>query len=183
MKSRLYRGCGGTVQTRLAMCPIVLKLVYSWALPRFKRKIVLFSGLTWILSLQLSQWCNVADRVPGNPEESLLSYPQRPCTSLHLLRSVSWPFSLVGNSLVTTHWTVVLTSILVMTPHLITSIDAIQETVTFSFVLVQYILKKLLYSVLSDPVWALLGPTWCKLRNTPMLSPLLPMHWKWYSSP
>lgn len=72
-------------------------------------------------------------RVPANPEESQ-------CTSLHLVRAASQTCSLMGNSLVTMPLTAVLTlahSGGASSLHLITSNDVIEETVTFSLLLVQ----------------------------------------------
>jgi len=59
--------------------------------------------------------------------------------------------------------------------------QSIQETVTVNLGSVGP--DKLAYGVLSVSVWALVGPTCCKLRNIPMLPPLFPVHWSWCSAP
>jgi hypothetical protein len=46
-KSRLCGGCGRAVQPNFATCSMVFKLVWGLALPRCRRKVVSFSGLTW----------------------------------------------------------------------------------------------------------------------------------------
>ena len=61
------------------------------------------------LNFELRQHCSVAVRVPGNAEGSPLPYTKRECTSLYLLRAVSWTFPLMGNSPVATPWTALLT--------------------------------------------------------------------------
>ena len=42
----VYSGCGGTVRTRLAVCSMIFKLVQGLESLCWKRKAVLFSGLT-----------------------------------------------------------------------------------------------------------------------------------------
>lgn len=61
------------------------------------------------------------------------------------LRAVSWTFSSLRNSHVTTLWTAVFfyLGLVVMTPHLITSNHVIQESATFSLLMVRYIQKNL----------------------------------------
>ena len=67
---------------------------------------------------------------------------------------------------ITSPWTAVLTPALVVTPHLNTSNAAIQEMVTFSLVC-SVDPEKLVYSVISVPVWAFVGPNWCKFCDSP----------------
>ena len=38
------------------------------------------------------------------------------------------------------------------------------------------------YSVLSFPVWAFMGSTWCKHYDIQTLPPLCPTNWSWYSA-
>jgi len=49
-------GCSRTVQPRMAVCSMVMKLLWSLVLSYCKRKIIFFSGP------QLSQYCSVAAR-------------------------------------------------------------------------------------------------------------------------
>jgi len=44
--SRLYFGCGRTVQPRLSVCSMVVTLVWGLVLLCCKRRVVFFSGLT-----------------------------------------------------------------------------------------------------------------------------------------
>ena len=37
--------------------------------------------------------------------------------------------------------------------------------------------------IFSIPVWAFMGPIWCKLGDIPVLPPSFPVHWGWYSAP
>ena len=127
----------------------------------------LSSSLIWLQKLKPSaqsslQWSSQSwwfVWVPGNPEGLLLCYRKRQCTSLPLLRAASWTFSLMGSSHVTTPWTVILTPACSGNTtschwkwcdpgnrHLQPCIGLIVP-------------NKLVYSVLSAPVWTLMGHT------------------------
>lgn len=59
VKSRIYGGCCRTVQTRLAMRYMVLKLVWGLVLSCCKRKAVYFSGPT----LEVQAFSSVSDTI------------------------------------------------------------------------------------------------------------------------
>jgi len=86
-------------------------------------------------SLQLSQCRDVAvivDGLSGFKERITLSYPKRQCWQQCLELFLRW-----GIHLSPLHGLPFWLRLIVVTPHLVTSDDAIQETVTFSLVHVQ----------------------------------------------
>lgn len=100
-KPGLYSGCGRTVQTRLAACFMVFKLVPG--ITALQEKDCLLWPDSGNSSRQLSQYCDVVVRVDVLSrfqaiQKDPLSYPKRQGTALYLLRAVSWTFSLMENS-------------------------------------------------------------------------------------
>lgn len=92
----------------------------------------------WSFSLVsvMKQWselmvCSV------NPQGSPLSYPKRQRTSLYSPRDVSWTISLRGISHVPLHGLLFWLQLMAVTPHLATGNNVIQETVSFSLILIQ----------------------------------------------
>ena len=103
------------------------------------------------LSLQLSQSCNISCQ-----KWRILPFLSQKCTSLYLLRAASWTFSLMGNSHIPTLGLLFWLQLVEVTPRLVTNNDVIQETVTFSLVVVQMILKNLhivIFLFLCEHLW------------------------------
>ena len=63
-KSGLYYECGRTVHSRLAVCSMVFKLIWSLVLSCCKKDCLIWPE-SGSLSLQLGQHCDVAVRVDG----------------------------------------------------------------------------------------------------------------------
>ena len=105
-KSRLYCGCGRTIQPRLAICSTIFKLVWDLVLPRCNRKVVVFSVLTEVQAFSVVSV--VAVRADGwsRFQEIQLSYPKRQCTLP--TEGCILNFFFDGNSYVTTPRTSIL---------------------------------------------------------------------------
>jgi len=100
-------------------------------------------------------------QVPGNPEASPLSYPKGQCTSFYLLRVVSWACSSTGIHNLPLHgllfwlWLVVWQHI--SSPAMMWS-RKLSPSASFWFNSSWHTCTQ----CSSVPVWALMGPTWCK---------------------
>jgi len=113
-KSRLYGGCGRTVQLRLAMCSTVFELIWDQALLCCKRKTVFISGLTReVLTLSsastVMQWSELIV-CPGSKKSGRITpFLRKKRASIYLQRAASWTFLSVGNLHLTTPQTAILT--------------------------------------------------------------------------
>jgi len=139
-ESRLYAGCGRTAQPWLAMHSTVFKLIWGLALLCCQEK---HCHLLWpdleCSSFQLSQHHDVVFRVEGlfGFQDIQRVTPFLSQKAVHItLPTKDCIFSFIcdGNSCATTpllfwFWHVA------VTPCLVTCNDVIQETVTFSFIL------------------------------------------------
>ena len=139
-KSGLYSGCGTTVWPRLTVCSTVFKLVWGLALSCCKRKVVFFSGLALeIQAFSLASRCSGQIFCLGSRKSRRIT-PFLSQKTVHITLSTEGS---IFNSFFDGEFTCRqsmdchLYSGLVVTPHLITGDDVIQETVTFSLILVQ----------------------------------------------
>jgi len=93
-KSRISGACGRTVQPRLTACSMIFQLIWGLVLSCCKRKVVFFSGLTWMLETS-AQCCDVAVRVAGCPGSRKLrdhSFPVSKESAHHYINSTLYLF-------------------------------------------------------------------------------------------
>ena len=140
-KTELCSGCGKIVQPRLALCSMLFKLVWGLALLRGKRKFVAFSGLT--VSLSLGRCCGVVMQVEGlsRLQENQKDHPF-PILKDNAHHITHWglqlePFLWWGIHMLPLHELLFCFPFVMVTPHVVTSNDAIQEMATVSLILVQ----------------------------------------------
>ena len=107
------------------------------------------------------QWSEVMIYLGSRKLRKIIFFvSKKQCTSLYPLRAASWTFHLMDSShdAFLTHG---------VTPHLITSNDAIQETVTISLALIQQLLTNLrmvFFLFLSEYFWDLPGSNFAILQ-------------------
>jgi len=148
-KSRLYSGCGRTVQPRLVMCFMVFELVWDLEILCFKRKAV-FSGLTLdVWAFSFTSWWSWRWSWHHDGQcwwfgfqeiQTDHSFPIPKDTAHHFSRwgqclEVCLIFE--GEFMSPLHKLSFWLQLIVVTPQLITANDVIQETVIFSLILFQ----------------------------------------------
>jgi len=144
-KSWLYAGCGRTVQPRLVVCSMIFKWVSGLVLLRCKRKIVFFSGLSLeAQDFRLVLW-SVLMVCPGSRKSKRIT-PFLTQKTVHITLYTDGcilNLFLHEEFMSPPHGLLVWLWLIVVTPCLITSNDVIQETVTFSLILFQQVLRNL----------------------------------------